>query len=205
MMRCDWAFEKMQRLCPRGKLLNIGGAHENYAVFKPYDMLIVDNRPRPTPLNAMPWILYYSARYEYWDLDNEYFEGFDAIWCAHTLEHCLEPHLMLKRMFLHLKPGGVLAITVPPMKPEIVGGHVNLYNAGLLLYRLVLAGFDCHLASVKTEGYNIAVVVVKTPIKAWPVLEYDHGDVKKLRTYFPQGLQIDGDSFNGNIQTCNWE
>ena len=63
-----------------------------------------------------------------------------------------------------LKEGGVLAITVPPLKNEIVGGHLSLWNSGILLYQLVVAGFDCREAIVKKYGYNISVIVKKNKI-----------------------------------------
>ena len=94
------------------------------------------------------------------------------------------------------------------MKKETVGGHVSLWNAGLLLYRLVLAGFDCSDASVLTYGYNISVIVKKKSIHVLDELSYDRGDLKIISKYMPQGLKIrpvDRDiSFNGNIKRINW-
>ncbi len=85
----------------------------------------------------------------------------DCIWASHVLEHQRDPGLFLEKCYRDLKDDGILAITVPPRKDAIVGGHVTLWNAGLLLYNLVLAGFDCSKASVKTYGYNVSVVVRK--------------------------------------------
>ena len=42
-----------------------------------------------------------------------------------------------------VKEGGLVGIVVPPRKPFITDGHVSLWNAGLVVYHLVLAGFDC--------------------------------------------------------------
>jgi SAM-dependent methyltransferase len=125
----------------------------------------------------------------------------DGIWCCHVAEHILDLHKFLKKINTHLKDSGVIAITVPPPKNQIVGGHVNLFNPGLLLYRLVLSGFDCSHAIVGCYGYNISVIVKKQPIEM-PDLVYDAGDIQKLAKYFP--FPIDGDGFDGfSHMICN--
>ena len=128
-------------------------------------------------------------------------EKFDAIWASHVLEHQPNPNLFLKKIFKDLKEGGVLAITVPPLKHEIVGGHVTLWNAGLLLYQLVLAGFNCKNVSIKSYGYNISVVLNKVSILDFPDLSYDKGDLIKMQAFFPDGF---GEPFNGDIKELNW-
>lgn len=129
---------------------------------------------------------------------------FDLIWCCHTLEHQLETQSFLKKMARDCVSGGFLAITVPPMKNRIVGGHVTLWNAGLLLYRLVLAGIDCREAAVKTEGYDASVIVRNTAHGFDGPLNYDNGDLEKLKQYFPDGLAWKQDSFDGDITELNW-
>ena len=125
---------------------------------------------------------------------------YDCIWCSHVLEHQLNPNLFLTKIFHTLKDDGVLAITVPPAKHEIVGGHVTLWNAGLLLYNLILAGFDCKDAAVKSYGYNISVIVNKRTA-ILPELNYDAGDINALNEFFPLGVY---EGFNGKIEELNW-
>lgn len=125
---------------------------------------------------------------------------YDCIWACHVLEHQPNPNLFLKKCFEDLNENGFLAVTVPPMKNEIVGGHVTLWNAGLLLYQLILAGFNCVRASVKTYGYNISVIVKKDPIEL-PKLKMDFGDIETLNQFFPM-LVYNG--FNGEIKELNW-
>lgn len=62
------------------------------------------------------------------DFNTHDFAGqtFDAIWCCHVLEHQLNPHSFLLKLHSCLKENGILALTVPPLKHEIVGGHVCL-------------------------------------------------------------------------------
>lgn len=130
---------------------------------------------------------------------------FDGIFCAHVLEHQLNVNSFLKKIHLDLKEEGILCVTVPPLKHLIVGGHVSLWNAGLIIYNLVLAGFDCSNASIKTYGYNISVVVKKISIKNFPRLVYDNGDMRALNKYFPKGLKYtSGCTFDGDIKEHNW-
>ena len=125
---------------------------------------------------------------------------YDAIWCSHILEHQNNPNIFLKKINSHLKENGYLAIVVPPRKPFIVGGHVSIWNAGLLLYHLVLAGFDTSNSKILQYDYNIGIIIKKKSIKL-PNLNYDIGDLEKLKEFFP--VQIENDSFNGDIFNLN--
>ena len=115
------------------------------------------------------------------------------VWASHILEHQPNPNLFLKKCFADC--GRYFAVTVPPLKHEIVGGHVSLWNAGLLLYNMILAGWDCHDAKVMTYGYNISVVVEKKKASL-PELSMDHGDIELLAEFFPFDAK---QGFNGNI------
>lgn len=129
---------------------------------------------------------------------------FDAIFCAHVLEHVLDPHRFLTGCLELLEPGGKIFVTVPPMKPQVVGGHVNLFNEGLLLYRLILAGFDCRDAEVGVYGYNITVVASKPPepIQLPDDLHMDCGDIEKLAHLFPVPV---AQGFDGRLGNINWK
>lgn len=135
---------------------------------------------------------------------------FDCVWAAHVLEHQLNPHLFLKKVVDCTKEGGIIAITVPPYKSEIIGGHISLWNAGLLLYHLILAGCDCTNAHVKKYGYNISVVVEKKTINPFTDITYDVGDIQHLQEYFPRNIKFYEEflhrdtPFDGNIQELNW-
>ena len=133
-------------------------------------------------------------------LTHEFSEPFDAIWASHVLEHQLNPHAFIEKMFRDLKDNGWLFVLVPPMKAEIVGGHVNLFNTGLLLYRLVVGGFDCSEAMVTKYGYNVVVFVRKKGFEL-PKLRYDQGDIERLAPYFPLPV---AQNFNGLHIEANW-
>lgn len=138
----------------------------------------------------------------------EFSERFDAIWACHVLEHQPNVGAFLAKCFDDLRDGGVLAITVPPFKHEIVGGHLTLWNSGLLLYNLILAGFDCRDArvsdcypsSVGEMPYNISVIVRKVAADL-PGLEYDEGDIQKLSRFFPFEAE---QGFDGRLPAINW-
>jgi SAM-dependent methyltransferase len=125
---------------------------------------------------------------------------FGAIWCSHTLEHSKNPGLFLDACKNSLMKNGWLAITVPIRKDQIVGGHLTLWNAGLLLYNLIIAGFDCSKAMVKTDGNDIGVIV-RNVDAILPELTYDHGDIEKLAKFFPMEVS---DGFDGVIKEINW-
>lgn len=134
-------------------------------------------------------------------------DQYDCTWASHVLEHQLNPHIFLTKIHAITKEDGIVAITVPPLKHQIVGGHISLWNAGLLLYRLVLAGFDCKEASILQYGYNISVIVRKKTIE-FPNVVFDMGDIRTIRPYLPESLPFNSnnndDPFNGNILRLNW-
>ena len=132
--------------------------------------------------------------------DQVFFEKFDCIWASHVLEHQRNVGDFLDKCFVDLKEGGILAITVPPEKASIVGGHLTHWNAGLLLYNLILAGFDCSEASVKAYGYNISVIVRKKAALHMGLI-MDKGDIETLAHLFPNDAYH---GFNGEELEVNW-
>lgn len=139
--------------------------------------------------------------------------GFDAIWACHVLEHQPNVNAFLRQCYRDLKRGGLLAVTVPPHKPNIVGGHLTTWNAGLLLYNLIIAGFDCsearvspcYSSGVNGDGaayppYNISILVTKRSA-ALPSLRFDSGDIARLARFFPCTVT---DGFDGNLAAINW-
>jgi SAM-dependent methyltransferase len=131
-------------------------------------------------------------------------QTYDLVWCSHVLEHQPNPKLFLEKCISHLNPSGWLAITVPPLKHQIVGGHVTLWNAGLLLYQLVHAGLDCSGAVVMNYDYNISIIVQKNVITL-PDLDWDAGDIDRLAQFFPAGCRegFDGRMFGHAIRMRN--
>jgi SAM-dependent methyltransferase len=142
-------------------------------------------------------------------LTMEFPTQFDCVWCSHVLEHQLNVQDFLLKLSSCVREGGILAITVPPLKNRIVGGHVSLWNGGLLLYRLVLAGFNCREARLLTYNNNISAIVRKHTINVLDEIEYDRGDIRKIKQYLPQSIHfLTADAtdtpFDGEILRLNW-
>jgi SAM-dependent methyltransferase len=139
----------------------------------------------------------------------EFPDKFDCVWCSHVLEHQLNVQNFLLKVRDALTENGILAITVPPLKHKIAGGHVSLWNGGLMLYRLVLAGFDCKEAKILRYGNNISVILRKREVDILGEIEYDRGDIRKIRKFLPPDLNYEtrdkvDDPFDGNILRHNW-
>jgi SAM-dependent methyltransferase len=139
-------------------------------------------------------------------LEHEFDNQFDCVWASHVLEHQPNVNLFLRKVFGSLREGGVMAITVPPLKHEIVGGHLTLWNTGILLYNLILAGFDCREARCKQYGYNISVITPKVEADVpFAELRFANGDIEKLARFFPKCLAGTWrQAFNGSITELNW-
>lgn len=127
-------------------------------------------------------------------------EQFDCVWASHVLEHQPDPGLFIKKCIDVTTNNGVICIVVPPLKSEIVGGHLTLWNAGLLLYQLVFNGLDCSEASILSEGYNVAVIVRKR-LRPKVELTFDKGDIESLSEFFPSFV---AEPFDGRILKWNW-
>jgi SAM-dependent methyltransferase len=190
-MRSKLTFDKLIDDYIFNSVLDVGAGNQTFA-----DMFrVADKEVYTTDILESD----YQGDFNTIDFDR----NFDCIWCAHTLEHQLNVHHFLSKIFHLLDTNGILAISVPPLRHNIVGGHVSLWNAGLLLYNLILAGFDCSDAAVRTYGYDVSVIVQKKEARL-PKLNYDHGDIEKLSKYFPTQLKAT-QGFYGQIPAINWD
>ncbi|XRB07703.1 methyltransferase [Pycnococcus provasolii] len=130
---------------------------------------------------------------------------FDVVWISHVLEHQLDAHTFLRRAISLGKEGGLIVISVPIFKSQMVGGHVSIWTAGHLLYHLVHAGIDCTNARIGTEGMATTVLVPKKSIKRNIRWEYIGGDINRASPYLPR---VDGkrlqEGFHGEISYLDW-
>lgn len=125
--------------------------------------------------------------------------GYDVVWVSHVLEHQINIGDFLARVVSLVNDDGYLAIAVPPRKPYIVSGHLNLFNPGLLVYRMVLSGISCKEAKVFQYDGNICLLVKATKIQL-PKLNYDIGDIALLSGFFPSPVE---EGFNGDFNAVN--
>ena len=146
-------------------------------------------------------------------------ETYDALWVHHVMEHMLDPHIFVSKLFSMLKEGGVLALTVPPLKSQIVGGHVSIWCAGLLIQHLIRAGFDCRYLRLYKHSYSIGLLLQKRSIPDLARIpwKHDRGDIcQVMAPYLPIGLKRTSglkrggapsclDAFEGNLRAVNWE
>lgn len=129
-------------------------------------------------------------------------QTFDIVWASHVLEHQRNVFGFLRKCHNLLTPKGIFAVTVPPAKHNIVGGHLTLWNQGLLVYNLIVSGFDCKNARVSNiyDTYNISCIVENSwrpPVE----LKDDAGDIETLAEYFPFPAQ---QGFDGSNVEANW-
>lgn len=193
-------LDTVLRHCRFETVLDVGSGAGRHA-----DIMAEDGR-QVTAIDFGVSIYYQRRGPNRTDIIGDYYQynfdqPFDCVWACHVLEHQPNPNEFLKKIHRDLREDGWLAITVPPLKHEIVGGHLSLWNAGLLLYHLVFAGFDCRQASVRTQGYNVSVVVRKRTIENLPELHYDSGDIERLSAYFPD---IMSERCDGRIRRHRW-
>ena len=183
----DLSIERLLRDYTFQTVLDIGcgeGKHSDLFLDAGKDVTAIDYGESPYFLKNKSRIKAIVADFNRYEFDRQ----FDCVWCCHVLEHQLNPHDFLKKVHAVLKEDGVLCITVPPAKQRISGGHVSLWNAGLLLYHLVLAGFDCSHAETMRYDYNVSVIVKKRTVDVMDKLVFDAGDITTIRPYLPEKL-----------------
>ena len=132
---------------------------------------------------------------------------FDVVWCSHVLEHQRNVGNFLERIYAAVKDDtGILAITVPVHpRQRLLCGHITSWNAGLLCYNLVLAGFDCSKARALQTAYELGLIVRKERAVApeiGPSAAFHMPDqLDKLAKFFPFPV---GQSANAEILDVNW-
>jgi len=179
--------------------LNIGSGSDKTARF------LIDRDKKVTDIDIKRTHSFKHENYSFieWNLELGIpVGGFDVIIANHVLEHIRNTGIFLLGCNSALNDDGVLCIAVPPFKHALAGGHVHVFNMGILMYNLVLTGFNVVDGHFKKEGYNI-IGIVKPRHDKLPKLNYDKGDIDilvrngLLPSFFRQGM-------NGDMKMYNW-
>ncbi|MCE9648977.1 MAG: class I SAM-dependent methyltransferase [Parvibaculum sp.] len=127
---------------------------------------------------------------------------FDVIWCSHVLEHQRNVGAFLDRIFSLLNDDGILAISLPVHpRSRTVSGHLTNWNAGLLIYNLILAGFDCREASF-VQDYDLSLLVRKRPSCGGDVgAVAAYAKIEEVAEFFPFPVKESGDM---EVKAVNW-
>ena len=132
---------------------------------------------------------------------------FDVVWCSHVLEHQRNVGTFLEKLGAAVKDdSGILAITVPVHpRSNLLCGHITSWNAGLLCYNLVLAGFDCREARALQTSFELGLIVRKKLAVApeiGPSAAFHMPDqLDKLARFFPFPV---AQGANAEVLDINW-
>jgi len=128
---------------------------------------------------------------------------FDAIFCSHVLEHQRNIGLFIEKLFSVLHDDGILALAVPcHLRNVLLSGHITNWNSGLLVYNLVLGGFDCREARIY-QGLDVNIVVRKRPAHGGDIgTPSAWGHVAEISQYFPFPVDQGSDC---EIPQVNWD
>lgn len=104
----------------------------------------------------------YDATYKADYLDVRLSAPVEAIWCSQVLEHQRNVGVFLDKVFDDLVDDGLLGLTVPmQLDMDLSFGHCNLFSPIIVIYQLVLAGFDCSAIRLKVYSGDICGLLRK--------------------------------------------
>lgn len=92
----------------------------------------------------------------------------DCALSSHTLEHMENVGVVIKKYQEVVKPGGWLGLVVPGYSQDLFHvGHYTLWSPALLLYNLVVNGWDCREAQYYTtqNKKHIGILVPNNKIQ----------------------------------------
>lgn len=94
-------------------------------------------------------------------LETKFETKYDCVWASHILEHQLNIGIFLDKIFDVLEDDGYLAITVPPSEIVAGGGHLYCFTPSILIYHLILHGFDLTDMRLKQYDMNLSIICKK--------------------------------------------
>lgn len=126
-----------------------------------------------------------------WNNETQY----DLVWASHILEHQRNVGIFIEKLIAVCKPDGYICITVPFPHRNIFGGHLTLWQPGILAYNIVMCGIDLSNAKMLYGYREISVIFKPIKIELPTTISFDNGDVRKLEKYFPMNFKEDADSW----------
>ncbi|MBP0001885.1 MAG: class I SAM-dependent methyltransferase [Cyanobacteria bacterium SID2] len=170
--------------CERGKQVTVTDLHPELLENLPEDVTVYENLD-VCDMSAIPS------------------ESYDAVWCSHVIEHVMDTGRALSEIRRILKPNGLAFLTVPPFEHRVLDGHVCPgWNIGILMYVLIVSGFDVINASFINYHSNVSAFVRKGPDFDIEII-HSWGDIDRIKHLFPPSLNVH-QGWNGDIENYNW-
>ncbi len=111
---------------------------------------------------------------------------YDVVIASHVIEHVPNVQDFIHFMLASLTPNGILILVWPNPKNAVVGGHINLFIPGTMIYTLVMAGLDCGNDAVFATIGTYHMWAVRHRLRpASPPEHYDGFSLAELAPYFP--------------------
>lgn len=109
---------------------------------------------------------------------------FDCVYSSHVIEHVADTEWFIRLLSNLVNDNGHLCIIFPKPKPEVVGGHVHIFNPGIMYYNIIRTGIDCSQWKTVEKDYSFGLMgpCKKVP---QPKLTYSAGEIESLAKYFP--------------------
>ena len=124
-------------------------------------------------------------------------DTYDGIVCFETLEHVIYPEKLLKKIYNSLNEGGLLLISVPNDKFEIIidGKNKDTYHLHIFSYNDLIKLFEkCNFKIIKCLGQSTTNKIVNKEIKE-PVLKKEKLKDNCMKLAYPNEIDIN-DSYS---------
>lgn len=109
---------------------------------------------------------------------------FQCVVSSHVIEHVANTEDFVRRLMELTEEGGIICIVYPKMKQQVVGGHVHIFNNGIVYYNLIRCGISCKDWITLSKGYSNCLMGRFNRFEI-PQLTYSRGEIELLSEHFP--------------------